>query len=78
MVNLLGVFFAFNFLVPGGLLEFETRTNTRGHGYKLKKLRCNLSTRQYFFSLPITDMRNSLPDYIVGAPSMNAFKNRLE
>jgi hypothetical protein len=23
--------------VPEGLLEFETRTNTRGHGYKLKK-----------------------------------------
>ena len=23
-------------------------------------------------------MRNSLPDYIVGAPSMNAFMNRLD
>ena len=26
-----------------GLLEFETRTNTRGHCYKLKKLLCNSS-----------------------------------
>jgi hypothetical protein len=64
--------------VPEGLLEFETRTNTRGNGYKLTKLRCNSSTRQHFFSHRITDMWNSLPDYIVGAPSVNAFKNRLD
>jgi hypothetical protein len=64
--------------VPEGLLEFETRTNTRGHSYKLKKLRCNLSTRQHFFSLRVTDMWNSLPEDIVDAPSMNAFKNRLD
>jgi hypothetical protein len=64
--------------VPGGLLEFETRTNTRGHGYKLKKLRCKFSTRQNFFSLGITDMWNSHLDDVVGAPSMNAFKNRLD
>jgi hypothetical protein len=30
------------------------------------------------FSLRITDMWNSLPDYIVGAPSTNAFKSRLD
>jgi hypothetical protein len=60
------------------LLEFEKRTNTRGHGYKLTKLCCNLSTRQHFFSLRIIDMWNSLPDYIVVTPSMNAFKNRLD
>ena len=64
--------------VPEGLLEFETRTNTRGHGYKLKKLRCNTSMRQHFFSLRVTDMWNSLPDCIVDAPTMNAFKNRLD
>ena len=64
--------------VPEGLLEFETRNNTRGHGYKLKKLRCSSSTRQHFFSLRITDMWNSLPDYIVDAPSINAFNNRLD
>jgi hypothetical protein len=64
--------------VPEGLQEFETRTNTRGHGNKLKKLRCNTSMRQHFFSLRVTDMWNSLPDSIVDAPSMNASKNRLD
>ena len=34
--------------------------------------------RQHFFSLPVTDMWNSLPEDIVDAPSMNAFKNRLD
>jgi uncharacterized protein YoxC len=33
--------------------------------------------RQHFFSLRVTDMWNSLPDSIVAAPRMNAFKNRL-
>jgi hypothetical protein len=37
--------------VPEGLLELETRTNTRGHGYKLEKLHCNFSMRQNFFLL---------------------------
>jgi hypothetical protein len=36
---------------PEGILELETLTNTTGHGYKLKKLHCNTSMRQYFFSL---------------------------
>jgi hypothetical protein len=64
--------------VPEGLLDFETRTNTRGHGYKLKQLRCNASMRQHFFSLLVTDMWNSLPESIVDASSINAFKNRLD
>jgi hypothetical protein len=64
--------------VPEGLLEFETRTNTKGHAYKLEKLRCNTSMRQHFFSLRVTDMCNSLPDSIVDAPSKNAFKNILD
>jgi hypothetical protein len=64
--------------VTEGLQELLAITNIRGHAYKLKKLRFNTSTRQHFFSLPITDMCNSLPYYIVGAPSMNAFHNRLD
>ena len=30
------------------LLELETRTNTRGHSYKLNKQRCNTTLRQHF------------------------------
>jgi hypothetical protein len=62
--------------VPEKLREFETRTYTKGHANKLKKLRCNFSTRQHFFSLRITDMRNSLSSY--STPSINSYKNRLD
>jgi hypothetical protein len=64
--------------IPEGLLEFETRTNTRCHSYKIKEQQCNLSTRQHFFSLRVTGMWNSLPEDIVDAPSMNAFKNKVD
>ena len=42
------------------LLELETRTNTRGHSYKLKKQRCNTTLRQHFFTQRIVDRWNSL------------------
>ena len=32
------------------LLELETRINTRGHSYKLKKQRCNTMLWQHFFT----------------------------
>ena len=32
------------------LLELETRTNSRGHSYILKKQRCNTSLQQHFFT----------------------------
>jgi hypothetical protein len=64
--------------VSNSLLEYEARTNTRGHAYKLKKLRCNSTLRQHFFSFRVTNSWNSLPTAVVEAPSLNSFKNRLD
>ena len=50
----------------------ETRTNTRGHSYKLKKQRCNTTLRQHFFIQRIVDRWNSLPAEVAEAPSLNA------
>ena len=52
--------------------------NTRGHNYKLSKQRCNKNTRKHFFSLRITNHWNNLPYNVVNAPSLNAFKSRLD
>ena len=60
------------------LLELESRTNTRGHSYKLKKQRCNTTLRQHFFTQRIVDRWNSLPAEVAEAPSLNAFKNRVD
>ena len=60
------------------LLELESRTNTRGHSYKLKKQRCNTTLRQHFFTQRNVDRWNSLPAEVAEAPSRNAFKNRVD
>ena len=54
------------------LLELESRTNTRGQSYKLKKQRCNTTLQQHVFTQRIVERWNSLP---AEAPSLNAFKN---
>ena len=60
------------------LFELKTRTNTRGHSYKLKKQRCNTTLRQQFFTQRIVDRWNSLPVEVAEASSLNAFKNRVD
>ena len=51
---------------------------TRGHSKKLMKLRTNSTLRAHFFTHRITNDWNALPDHVVTAPSLNAFKNRLD
>ena len=51
---------------------------TRGHSHKLVKQRCNLDIRKNFFSLRIVDTWNKLPAGVAEAPSLQAFKNRLD
>ena len=52
---------------------------TRGHSHKLVKKRCNLDIRKKnFFSLRVVDTWNKLPARVAEAPSLQAFKNRLD
>ncbi len=51
---------------------------TRGHNLKLFKERTYTSTRANFFTARIIDMWNSLPQEVVSAPSVDAFKARLD
>ena len=52
--------------------------NTRGHVYKLTKLRRNTKSFQEFFTNRIVNLWNSLPKEAVNATSLNAFKNQLD
>jgi hypothetical protein len=57
----------------------RSTSNLRGHGYKLFKRRTlTLDLRKCFFSNRIVEPWNSLPEDIVSAPSLNAFKRRLD
>lgn len=50
---------------------------TRGHTYKLHKKRSRLNLRAGTFSNRVVNTWNQLPENVVNAPSLNAFKTRL-
>ena len=62
--------------VPVQQVEVELRTP--GHSYKLLKKSSSTSQRQKFFSMRVVNSWNTLPDLVVKAPSVNAFKCRLD
>ena len=51
---------------------------TRGHSFKIIKVRSKLQIRINFFSQRVVNKWNELPQYVVEAESVNAFKNRLD
>ena len=65
-----------------GLQDLFTLDNnnkgTRGHTLKLSKMRCTPDCRKYFFSTRVVNTWNMLDQQIVGATSLNAFKNGLD
>ena len=50
---------------------------TRGHPFKLFKRRSRLNIRANSFSNRVVNSWNTLPENVVNAPSLNAFKSRL-
>ena len=60
------------------LFTIDTKSVTRGHSYKLLKPRVETTLRQNFFTQRVIERWNSLPANVVEAPSVNAFKNRLD
>ncbi len=50
----------------------------RGHTLKIEKRRSNLNIRQNFFSQRVVGVWNDLPQHVIDATSVNAFKYRLD
>ena len=51
---------------------------TRGHCYKIFTLTIQTDVRKRFFNVRCVSIWNSLPQYVVSAPSLSSFKNLLE
>ena len=69
-----------NYYDPGAVvkLNFHLFSATRGNRFKLQKFNCHYNIRKYSFGSRVVNVWNSLPDYVVEADSLNAFKNRLD
>ena len=59
------------------LFQMAPYTTTWGHPLKLFKKRCRLNLRSNYISQRVIDQWNGLPINLVTAPSLNAFKSRL-
>lgn len=79
--DLIEVFKIYTGLTMVRLTDFFTLNSgikgTRGHTAKLVKVRCEKNTRKHFFSLRVIDRWNALDEETVAAPSVGAFKSRL-
>ena len=51
---------------------------TRVHTKKLSKQSCNIRLCKHFFSNRVVNVWNALPEDVIGASSVNAFKNKLD
>ena len=58
--------------------QLADHSRTRGHRFKITKVRSKLEIRRNFFSQRVVNKWNELPQYVVEAESLNAFKNRLD
>ena len=60
------------------LFERVDDSRTRGKGFKLKEGRCRLDVRGKFFTERLVRYLNRLTKEVVDAPSLEAFKARLD
>jgi len=59
-------------------LNFNTFNTITGNMYKLQKFMCHYNIRKYSFCARVVIIWNSLPNELVEANTVNAFKNRLD
>ena len=60
------------------LFKLNSTSNTRGHAFKLEVLRTDNLPHVYRFSRRVVNTWNNLPTDVVTAPSVVAFKARLD
>ena len=62
----------------GKYFKIVENSRTRGHKYKIEKVRSRLDIRKNFFTQRVVNDWNTLPGVVVEATSVNGFKNRYD
>ena len=65
-------------LNPSNIFSLATYTGTKNQGNKLRLRHCKTDIRKLSFSHRVVEKWNKMPREIKEAPSVNAFKNRLD
>jgi len=60
------------------LISVVPSNSTRGNGHKLKQIKFCLNMRRKFFTLKLTEPWNRLSRRVVGPPSLEILKTRLD
>jgi hypothetical protein len=58
--------------------KFSRNIFTRGDQYKLYRTLCHFDLRKLICSIRLNTASNSSPDFVVSAPSVDSFMNRLD
>jgi len=64
--------------VTKSILKLNESHKSRGHEMKLCKFRSKKDIRKYSFTQRVTDIWNSLPEYVVISKSVHQLENRLD
>ena len=65
-------------LLPPSQNCTKVQERQKKHDYKLMKRRCHSQLRANYFSFRVVNLWNRLPSDVVSAPSVNAFKRRMD
>ena len=65
-------------IAPEAMFPQPPTSNTRGHKYKIGMVHVNTDVRKRAFSKRCVKLWNSLPQYVVDAPSIASFKRGLD
>ena len=78
LIQVFKIVHGFDKLSFGDFFSFAIGRNTRGHCFKLQKVRSRLDVRKYFFTQRVVNEWNGLPESVVLSNSVNGFKNALD
>ena len=78
LIQVYKIFNGYDDIKPNNIFSQSTFSKTRSQGNKLRVRHCKTDTRKFSFSNRIVEKWNKLPKQIKDAPSVNAFKNRMD